>query len=84
VLERNLLPLVVYRNSLATPYHVRILFSEYGGRQEACAIHSVRPIGFAVPEQCDNFRPVAGAFHQGRAFFVVSCRALIETSAERS
>jgi hypothetical protein len=33
VLERNLLPLVVYRNSLATPNHVRILFLEYGGRQ---------------------------------------------------
>jgi hypothetical protein len=33
VLERDLLPLVVCRNSLATPYHVRILFLEYGGRQ---------------------------------------------------
>jgi hypothetical protein len=44
VLERHLLPLVVFRNSLATPYHVRILFLQYGGRQEAGAIHSVRPI----------------------------------------
>jgi hypothetical protein len=58
VLELNLRPLVVYRNSLATPNHVRILFLEYGGRQATYAIHSVRPIGFARSASRDTFRRV--------------------------
>jgi hypothetical protein len=56
VLERDLLPLVVYRNSLATPNHVRILFLEYGGRQEAGAVHSVRPFRWPSSSKSAAYR----------------------------